>query len=156
VYARVPPQAAPPVGEEPIAKSPLIAELPSVTEVPEATRLVNVNICVPLELCSGTEPKSWAAGVRSNPVSGNPVPVNPSTYGEPCITDAIVSVPGCGPAAVGKNCTPSQQLWQLPVVVEAYAEADGVPGPNPASSTRTALYGPVVVTVNDVNGCATL
>ncbi|WP_433985190.1 hypothetical protein RBB78_17095 [Tunturiibacter empetritectus] len=37
------------------------------------------------------------------------------------------------------NCTPSQQLAQVPVKEETKAEVEGWPWPKPMSSTRMAL-----------------
>src|SRR5277367_6409882 len=73
------------------------------------------------------------------PVSARPVPVRVSGAGVPEVLEESVTDAVWGPGAEGVNCTPSQQLVQVPVKVVRKAEVGGWPWPKPVSSTRMAL-----------------
>ena len=120
-------------------KSPVTAGVATVTELPPATRFVTANSSVALALLIGTGPKSCATGVSSSPVSGRPLPVSERTYGLPAAAELIVSVPVSSPVAGGVNCTPTQQLGQVPDALVVKAELGGCPWPYPMSSTITAV-----------------
>jgi hypothetical protein len=137
---RGPVQAAPPVGERVESAR---AKLPVVVGVERDTvagvRLVRVKRTGALVLWTGTGPKSCVSGVSRRPVRGRPAPVRVKGEGVPDVVEERVRVAVWGPAVEGVNWTPSQQLVQGPVKVEAKAEVGGLPWPKPMSSTRMAL-----------------
>jgi hypothetical protein len=128
--AREPEQAWPPVGAavgSARRKFPVVVgvERETVAEV----RLVRVKRMGALVLWTAMGPKSCVMGVRMRPVRGRPVPVRVRGEGVPEAVEARVRVAVWGPAVVGMNCTPSQQLVQGPVKVEATADVGGLPWP---------------------------
>src|SRR6202041_1904276 len=100
-------------------------------------RLVRVKRDGALVLWTGTVPKSCVVGLRIKPERAMPVPVRGD--GVPEAEEVRVTVAAWVPGVDGVNCTPSQQLVQVPVKVERKAEVGGWPWPKPMSSTRMAL-----------------
>jgi hypothetical protein len=94
-----------------------------------AVRLVRVKRMGALALWTVMGPKSCVSGVSRRPVRGRPVPVRVKGEGVPEVVEERVSVAVWGPAVEGVNWTPSQQLVQGPVKVEAKAEVAGAPWP---------------------------
>jgi hypothetical protein len=108
-------------------------KLPVVDGVERETaaevRLVRVRRTGALVLWMGMGPKSCVSGVSRRPVRGRPVPVRVKGEGVPEVVEDRVRVAVWGPAVEGVNWTPSQQLVQGPVKVEAKAEVGGAPWP---------------------------
>src|ERR1700733_8352585 len=92
-------------------------------------RLVRVKRVGALMLWTGMGPKSCGLGVRMRPERDCPVPVSVRGDGAPEVLEVRVRFAVSGPVAEGLNWTPSQQLMQGPVKLEAKAEEGGAPWP---------------------------
>ncbi len=92
-------------------------------------RLVRVKRVGAEVLWTGMGPKSCVGGVRMRPVRGRPVPVSVKGEGVPEVVEVRVRVAVWGPVVEGVNWTPSQQLVQGPVKVEAKVLVGGAPWP---------------------------
>ena len=155
--ASVPVQAAPPFVWVLRAKSPVSAGVASETAVPLVAMLVSVKSWGALDPLTVTGPKFALTGESTTPEGARPLPVSARLYALPEVEEASESVAVCAPVPGGVNCTPSQQLTQLPVVAERKEEAGNCPWPLPVSSTRSTLKVELsVAAVSVVKGCETL